>query len=62
MLCPHPMSLKRRATLPTLPPPRRVRPPAQRVRSSANFSRSPNVGFSGPLPKTERRKTTHGCP
>src|ERR1700712_2376957 len=47
MLCPHPMGLKRRATVPTLPPPRRVHPPAQRVRSPANSRQSLNVGFSG---------------
>ena len=59
MLCPHPMGLKRRATVPTLPPPHRVHPPAQRVRSSANFTpfaERPLIPVS--RSKADRRKTT----
>ncbi len=37
MLCPHPMSLNGRSTVPILSRPQQARPPAQRVRSSARM-------------------------
>jgi len=39
MLCPHPMSLNGRSTVPILSRPQQARPPAQRVRSAASFGR-----------------------
>ena len=40
MLCPRPTPLNRRPNVPNLPRPHRAHPPAERVRSSAESSRS----------------------
>ncbi len=59
MLCPHPMSLNGRSTVPILSRPQQARPPAQRVRSPARMRqdarRSP--GPSGEIDASSTKGT-----
>ena len=60
MLCLSPMPLNRRPKVPNLPDPHRVRPPAKRVRSSANHFRLPNAATQSkvvaPPERTPKRR------